>query len=146
MKKRKIIPILATALIMSGCTTVSTDSTSKPIPAQESATSLAQGIDLNDDELSEFTKLFNTNEYKVFLHEAFDNPEQIFWDYLTRYMCIAKEEKYSDELKAEYLKAHDEQFGYKEDELRWPLYSLKKSDISDFIKRHSGLHKTPDLN
>lgn len=47
---KKIIPIFAIALIMSGCTTVSTDSISKPIEAQESATSLASEESISEVE------------------------------------------------------------------------------------------------
>ena len=163
MKTKCLLPILAAALIVSGCSSSvsspdsqSTDSGSVA-ENEESQTGGAQGEasdddsdkkdaessepgeELSADELSEFTDLFNTMEYNGFLEDGFNSPEEIDWEKVLKLGAGISSENCSEEEINDYLKAAN----------RSPLNEyekfsvIKKSDLADFIKRHTGKDLMP---
>ncbi len=100
-----------------------------------------QETELTEDELAGFTRLFNTDEYKGFLRYAFSKPEEIDWKDIIEQGAIAQKGKCSEEQIDDYLKI----IGKDIDEVYRPCYSFKKSDVADFVKRHSGLDRVPAI-
>ncbi len=164
MKTKCLLPILAAALIVSGCSSSvsspdsqSTDSgsvaeneesqtgggtqgeASDDDSDKKDAESSEPGEELSADELSEFTDLFNTMEYNGFLEDGFNSPEEIDWEKVIKLGAGISSEDCGEEEINDYLKATD----------RSPLTEyeklsvIKKSDLADFIKRHTGKDLMP---
>ncbi|RKM57629.1 hypothetical protein D6856_13265 [Butyrivibrio sp. XB500-5] len=164
MKTKFLLPIIAATLIMSGCSSVelsdsssnsniesnndSSDAQTKENAQGEAsdgdsdkkeAESSEPGEALSDDELSKFTDLFNTSEYNAFLEDGFNSPEEIDWEKVIKLGAGISSEDCSEEEINDYLKATDRSSLTEYEKLR----VIKKSDLADFIKRHTGKDLMP---
>ncbi|RKM55271.1 hypothetical protein D6853_11165 [Butyrivibrio sp. X503] len=165
MKTKCLLPILAAALIVSGCSSSvsspdsqSTDSgsvaeneesqtgggtqgeASDDDSDKKDAESSEPGEELSADELSEFTDLFNTMEYNGFLEDGFNSPEEIDWEKVLKLGAGISSENCSEEEINDYLKAANRSSLTEYEKLS----VIKKSDLADFIKRHTGKDLMPD--
>ena len=162
MKTKYLLPIIAATLIMSGCSSFElSDSSSNAESANGSinaqsedgaqgeasdddsdkkdAESSEPGEELSADELSEFTDLFNTMEYNGFLEDGFNSPEEIDWEKVLKLGAgISSQDCGKDEAN-DVLTAmgYDPLIEYSE------LNVIKKTDLADFIKRHTGKDLMP---
>lgn len=89
-------------------------------------------VELNQDELDEFTDLFDTAEYNGFLVTAYNSPEEIDWDeVLFNGAGIAKESISKSEKNA-YI----QEYGY---EIYTDLLGIQAEDIKNFMMDHAGI-------
>ncbi len=164
MKTKCLLPILAAALIVSGCSSSvsspdsqSTDSgsvaeneesqtgggtqgeASDDDSDKKDAESSEPGEELSADELSEFTDLFNTMEYYGFLEDSFNSPEEIDWEKVLKLGAGISSDNCSEEEINDYLKAANRSSLTEYEKLS----VIKKSDLADFIKRHTGKDLMP---
>ncbi|MBR4357141.1 MAG: hypothetical protein IKQ00_04365 [Butyrivibrio sp.] len=158
MKTKKVLLILATALVVTGCSSVSINFDSDNSEKQEdvatvaataendsdeataddtastetSAETTVEGEAVSDAELEEFTKLFNFMDLNFgFLYPEYNSPEEIKWDEVIGYPNGLMEEKLSDEERKEI-------FGYVEEDPMEP-WVVKNENLTKFIKKKTGL-------
>ncbi len=87
---------------------------------------------LSASELSEFTTLFNTPEYKGFLDQPFNNPEDISLYAVFYYGAGIDVKDVSDDEISDYLKAADLPQVYGD------LYVMRGDDFNKFFETHLG--------
>ena len=152
---KKLLPILSIALLITGCgkdTTAETaDSTSAKEVSFEKIQSSADSeseneiapttetSELSEEELNEFTELFNTPEYKGFLTEPFNSPDDIDLSEVFYYGAGIDVKYVSEEEINDYLAAVDQVQVYGD------LYVIRGSDFNEFFKTHLGTNAPKDL-
>ena len=144
MKKRLMVAtaiIVASSALLAGCgeetVSVEEDKSTATDEAEEVKTS-AEAVDLTQDELDEFTDLFDTAEYNGFLYSPFNSPEEIEWcDVFYNGAGIAKESISKTEKNA-YLEASGCDF------LETDLTGIAAGDIRDFIESHADIKLNDD--
>lgn len=152
MRFKSILCVFATMLMVSACgnTNVSNDNEAADSEAAQSEVSEAKeegslemaeeavSIDVSDDELREFTALFNTAEYNGFLSESFNSPEEINWASVLEFGAGISVEGISEEEISDYLEATDQK------ELYGDLFVIRKKDFEDYVAKHTGLSSIPE--
>ena len=142
--KNKIILLLISSVLMSslviGCgkTEKNADTETKEQMAQETeqVKESEEAVELNQDELDEFTDLFDTAEYNGFLVTPYGTPEEIDWDeVLFNGANIAKEELTKSEKNA-YVEA----FG---DDIYTDIIGIRADDIKAFMSDYAGVEFDP---
>lgn len=142
MTIKKMLPVLMTVLILSGCGGVDLTADSSPSEKSENVISdeeLSEN-ELYEKELSEFTALFNTREYIGFLARSFTSVDEMYWGYILEYGAgIAT--TVEDEKELNDYKNYK---GY--NEIEQPLYKIKKADLENYVKTHvEGAQPPSDL-
>ncbi|MBO4456372.1 MAG: hypothetical protein J5802_01485 [Butyrivibrio sp.] len=157
MKLKTALVILAAAFIMTGCAKKTYESGSGAVEAKESAAAAeASGgelnetetkVELTEEELNEFTEKFATGgEYFGFLLPEYRSPEEIKWDRVIAYKWNqvisyrsegVNEEDLSDEEKREF-------YGGNYPHWFWDDSVVRKSDLKEYIKKHTGLDYCPE--
>ena len=152
---KKLLPILSIALLITGCgkdTTAETaDSTSAKEVSFEKIQSSADSeseneiapttetSELSEEELNEFTELFNTPEYKGFLTEPFNSPDDIDLSAVFYYGAGIDVKYVSEEEINDYLAAVDQPQVYGD------LYVMRATDFNKFFETHLGTSAPKDL-
>lgn len=95
-------------------------------------------MELSEDEREEFTDIFNTPEYNGFLEESFSSPENINWDAVLRFGAGLSVKDIGEEEIGDYLKA------VKQGKVYGDLLVVRRSDLGEYIKKHTGLNSIPD--
>ena len=137
MRFNHLLSIIAVTIILSGCgssVSMITENNNKDTASNAST------AELSVEELKEFTDLFNTIEYNGFLSYDFDAPENIDWNEILKLGAQIASKDCSPEEINSYLKSTD-QSDFSE---YATLYAIKKYDLADFIKRHTGNDYIPD--
>ncbi|MEE3495871.1 MAG: hypothetical protein VZR06_11965 [Butyrivibrio sp.] len=172
MKIKRTLLIFATTLAVTGCTPIATEGDTESLESQEEAAaddataevaseevSLADetneetteaeaeaaaveaakavGEPVSDEELSTFTKMFTDEgcDYFGFLWPEYSSPEEIKWDQAIGCYTKSLDSKLTDDEKKELYGTTDIE-GYIVDT------AIKKTDLSKFIKDHTGLDVT----
>ena len=94
--------------------------------------------DLSESELEEFSVLFNTPEYSGFLIESFDDISEINWETILGSGAGINAAEVSVDEVDDYLQT------VKRNELYTDLIVLRKTDILQYIRNHSGKDIDPD--
>lgn len=171
MKIKRVLLIFAATLAVTGCTpsvegiteslglqeesvsgdvsvedeAVSSETTEDTTEAEAEASAVeaakAEGEPVSDEELSTFTKMFNDESgvYFGFLWPEYNSPEEIKWDKVIAYRVdglTEDEDKLPDEEKMEL-------YGYTDLEGIVDT-AVKRTELSKFIKKHTGLDITVD--
>ncbi|MCR5402693.1 MAG: hypothetical protein K6E91_02605 [Butyrivibrio sp.] len=129
--------------------TVADDVKSDEEPSQEKAAPQAAGTsasedmqqpssELSEDELEEFTVLFNIPEYNGFLSESFSSPEKINWDAVMQFGAGISARDIGEEEVNDYLKA------VRQDKVYGELLAVRRADLGEYITKHTGLDSVPD--
>ncbi len=156
MRIKKTLPILAIALLMSGCgkdiNTIKADPgsdasdtiTSEEAPSSGEITSAesAQAEDtseLTDSELDEFTALFSTPEYRGFLTDPFNNPDDIDISAVFYYGAGIDVKDVSEDEISDYLSAVNRA------EVYGDLYVFRAKDFDEFFETHLKTDAPKDL-
>lgn len=119
---------------------INTEQTQEEVMQEQSGTYLAQveeqepAVDLTKVELWEFTELINTDEYNGFLEESFNSPEEINWDSVLEFGAGLSVQNISEDEINDYLEAKGEK------KLYGDLFVIRKSDLEDYIIKHTGLN------
>ena len=152
MKIRRLIPALAIAILLTACgkeddieilddygEVIEQD---QPVAeSSESTEAPAEDVQfLTDDELSEFTALFNTPEYYGFLREPFTSGDNINWNAVLQDgaginvtdISAQELEDYKTATKKRYISKYSDIIG------------IRKSDLEEFAKLHLGTSFNPD--
>ncbi|WP_026489148.1 hypothetical protein [Butyrivibrio sp. XBB1001] len=151
MRFKSILCVFATVLMVSACgnTNVSNDNEAADSESaqlevseanEEGSLEIAEevvSIEVSDDELREFTALFNTAEYNGFLTESFSSPEEINWASVLEFGAGLSVEGISGEEISDYLEATDQK------ELYGDLFVIRKKDFEDYVAKHTGLSSIP---
>ena len=123
---------------------VSSETTENTTEAEAAAdeTAGAEGEAVSDEELSEFTKMFTAegSEYFGFLWPEYNSPEEIKWDQVIAYRVdglTEDEGKLPDEEKMELYGTTDIDGFIVET-------AVKRTELTKFIKEHTGLDITVD--
>ena len=167
MKIKRALVVLATALAVTGCTPISMEDVTKSIGVQEESasddataeesltdesteetteastdasadeTAVAEGEPVSDEELSTFTKMFTAegSEYFGFLWPEYSSPEEIKWDQAIGCYTKSLDSKFTDDEMMEL-------YGSTDIEGCIVDTAIKKTDLSKFIKDHTGLDVT----
>ncbi len=172
MKIKRTLLIFATTLAVTGCTPIATEGDTESLELQEESAaddataevaseevSLADetneetteaeaeaaaveaakavGEPVSDEELSTFTKMFTDEgcDYFGFLWPEYSSPEEIKWDQAIGCYTKSLDSKLTDDEKKELYGTTDIE-GYIVDT------AIKKTDLSKFIKDHTGLDVT----
>lgn len=174
MKIKRIMMILATTMAITGCTPISTENITEALGTQEESASddasvedeaasaetteetteaeaeasaveaaKAVGEPVSDEELSTFTKMFvdEGGEYFGFLWPEYNSPEEIKWDQVIAYRVdglTEDEGKLPDEEKMELYGTTDIDGFIVET-------AVKRTELTKFIKEHTGLDITVDV-
>ncbi|MBP3783279.1 MAG: hypothetical protein J6I68_08540 [Butyrivibrio sp.] len=156
MKIKKLLPILAITLLVSGCgkdiNTNNADSgsdaskaiTSEEVQsAEESANAEpAQAEDtseLSESELDEFTALFNTPEYRGFLTDPFNSPEDVDLSAVFYYGAGIDVKDVSEDEISDYLAAVNRA------EVYGDLFVFRAKDFDEFFETHLKTDAPKDL-
>ncbi|SFU69709.1 hypothetical protein [Butyrivibrio sp. M55] len=173
MKIKRAMMILATTMAITGCTPISTEKITEALGTQEESASddasveaeaastettektteaeaeaaaveaaKAVGEPVSDEELSTFTKMFvdDLHGYFGFLWPEYNSPEEIKWDQVIAYRVdglTEDEGKLPDEEKMELYGTTDIDGFIVET-------AVKRTEITKFIKEHTGLDITVD--
>ena len=172
MKIKRVLLIFAATLAVTGCTpsvegiteslglqeesvsgdvsvedeAVSSETTEDTTEAEAEASAVeaaeAEGEPVSDEELSTFTKMFNdeSGEYFGFLWPEYNSPEEIKWDKVIAYRVdglTEDEDKLPDEEKMEL-------YGTTDIEGSIVDTAVKRTELTKFIKEHTGLDITVD--
>ncbi|WP_158588738.1 hypothetical protein [Butyrivibrio sp. X503] len=120
----------------------STEASSEAASEVSSDASSEKAVALSDSECTEIADLFNSKKYNGFLDNEFKSPEEIDWKSVLRLGADIKTQDISDAEKKEYV-----------DSLKLGEFSkfmtvmvIKKADIADFVKAHSGLDYVPEAS
>lgn len=161
MKIKYLLPVVAATLVLFGCSSatsindktnigpednvsdsgISNDNVSNTNSSNEESSQDELPTEaLSDDELNEFTDLFNTFKYNGFLSEGFNNPEEINWNQVIKLGAEIFSKDCNENEMDYYLKSTSRSH-LQESET---LYSIKKSELEDYIKRHAGKDYIPD--
>ncbi|MBE5859283.1 MAG: hypothetical protein E7301_04060 [Butyrivibrio sp.] len=153
MNMKKLLPILSVVFLVTGCgkdTAMETNDSdpSKGISfgeiqsAEESESEEAaaeETVELSDSELNEFTSLFNTPEYKGFLTEPFNSPDDIDLSAVFFYGAGIDVKNVSDDEINDYLAAVDQPQVYGD------LYVMRATDFNEFFETHLGTSAPKEL-
>lgn len=156
MKIKKLLPILAMTLLLSGCekdintinedpgSDVSEEITSKEIQpsAEGTSTEPPQAKDtskLTESELDEFTALFNTPEYRGFLTDPFNDPDDIDISAVFYYGAGIDVKNVSEDEISDYLAAVNRA------EVYGDLFVFRASDFDEFFETHLKTDVPKDL-
>ncbi|SDB43142.1 hypothetical protein SAMN02910298_02135 [Pseudobutyrivibrio sp. YE44] len=135
MKKRFwfILTItMATCLLACGKNEEAVDNSEPEIQAEEIKDS-AEAVDLTQEELDSFTKLFATEEYNGFLVKPFKDASEIEWgEVLYLGAGISAKDVSEDEKNAFY-----KQIGVADGEECGDLVTLRAEDIKSFVESHT---------
>ena len=171
MKIKRVLLIFAATLAVTGCTpsvegiteslglqeesvsgdvsvedeAVSSETTENTTEAEAEAAAVeaakAEGEPVSDEELSTFTKMFDDEgEYFGFLWPEYNSPEEIKWDQVIAYRVdglTEDESKLPDEEKMELYGTTDIDGFIVET-------AVKRTELTKFIKEHTGLDITVD--
>ncbi len=163
MKNRRImlLPVMALlmAIIVAGCgrkeSSVDTDEDTETIlwedkmqddgakgdeikDGETTEPEQAPAQELTEAQLREFTDLFNTAGYNGFLSEPFNDPSDISWDdVLLSGAGLGIRDIGEAEINA-YLKEAGEK------KLYGDLMAIRKTELADYVKRHTGTDIVPD--
>lgn len=171
MKIKRVLLIFAATLAVTGCTpsvegiteslglqeesvsgdvsvedeAVSSETTENTTEAEAEAAAVeaagAEGEAVSDEELSTFTKMFDDEgEYFGFLWPEYNSPEEIKWDEVIAYRV--------DGLTEDEVKLPDEEkmelYGTTDIEGSIVDTAVKRTELTKFIKEHTGLDITVD--
>ncbi len=156
MKIKKWLPILAMTLLMSGCgKDINTNSedpgsdasetiTSEEVKSSEEvpSTEPAQAEDtseLSESELDEFTALFSTPEYRGFLTDPFNDPDDIDISAVFYYGAGIDVKNVSEDEISDYLAAVNQA------EVYGDLYVFRAKDFNEFFEAHLKTAAPKDL-
>ena len=143
---------LTTVLILSGCGKTAAkpdDSALNAAPVSEEPQVQAEGsvpdpvaevqapVALSDDELQEFTELFDTLEYNGFLSDSFRDPTDINWDAVLRNGAGISLQDVIEEEVSIYLQATGQK------KLYGDLYVIRKGDLANYIRYYTGADLMP---
>ncbi|WP_028234989.1 hypothetical protein [Pseudobutyrivibrio sp. MD2005] len=140
MKKRMVVLFVTSALVClaaGGCGKTGNSTGAKSengnvVSNTEEANKTEKTVELNQDELDEFTDLFDTAEYNGFLVTAYNSPEEIDWnEVLFNGAGIAKESISKSEKNA-YI----QEYGY---EIYTDLLGIQAEDIKNFMMDYAGI-------
>lgn len=95
-------------------------------------------VSLSEDELEEFTDLFNIPEYNGFLSESFSSPDKINWDAVLQFGAGISVKNIGEEEIRDYLKAVGK------GKVSGDLMVVRKSDLGEYIQKHTALDTIPD--
>ena len=150
MIMKKLIPVLVISLMLTGCgkKEAAPDDLSliaEPFSGEgheqtkEDASSNEEvpAVTLTEEELQEFTELFDTPEYNGFLANSFLTPAEIDWNETIMYGAGLENGNVGEQQIADYLKTVDQKKVYGD------LYEIKKSDLAAYIKKHTGMDLMP---
>ena len=142
---KKVLPVLALTLILSGCgkTAAAPESTPAPAPEPEVQAEAAEPevqapVELSAEELQFFTDLFEMAEYNGFLADSFRDPTDINWDAVLREGAGLTAQRVTDEEVNDFLEAIDQKKLYGE------LFVIRRSDLADYIRQHTGADLMPE--
>ncbi|MBO4456110.1 MAG: hypothetical protein J5802_00165 [Butyrivibrio sp.] len=138
--KKKVFALAALAFLLAGCAKSSNgdvQSAAEVRSGSEAQSEVSENA-LTEEELSEFTELFNTAKYNGFLDSGFNSPKDIEWDDVFQYGAGINTKNISDEEEKAYL---DE---IHHDQLYETLIAIKKTDMMGFIEKHAGYEYAPD--
>ena len=93
---------------------------------------------LSDEELQAFTVLFDTPEYNGFLEDPFNSPADINWDTVLHNGAGLTLQKVSE------MEIHDFLDATGQKKLYGDLFVIRKSDLADYIRKHSGSDLSPE--
>lgn len=153
MNIKRLLPLLSVALLITGCGKNTTTDDTAPASSQEISveeiqhtekpqseeTAADETVELSDSELDEFTTLFNTPEYKGFLTDPFNNPDDIDLNAVFYYGAGIDVKDLSDDEINDYLAAVDQPQVYGD------LYVMRATDFNKFFETHLGTSAPKDL-
>ena len=153
MNIKRLLPLLSIALLITGCGKKTTTDDTAPASSQEISVEEVQQtkepeseeaaadeiVKLSDSELDEFTTLFNTPEYKGFLTDPFNNPDDIDLNAVFYYGAGIDVKDLSDDEINDYLAAVDQPQVYGD------LYVMRATDFNKFFETHLGTSAPKDL-
>lgn len=153
MNIKRLLPLLSVALLITGCGKNTTTDDTAPASSQEISveeiqhtekpqseeTAADETVELSDSELDEFTTLFNTPEYKGFLTDPFNNPDDIDLNAVFYYGAGIDVKDVSDDEINDYLAAVDQPQVYGD------LYVMRATDFNKFFETHLGTSAPKDL-
>lgn len=153
MNIKRLLPLFSVALLITGCGKNTTTDDTAPASSQEISveeiqhtekpqseeTAADETVELSDSELDEFTTLFNTPEYKGFLTDPFNNPDDIDLNAVFYYGAGIDVKDLSDDEINDYLAAVDQPQVYGD------LYVMRATDFNKFFETHLGTSAPKDL-
>ncbi len=144
MKKKALLLVLAALFTSSflGCggktliNKSNDDDSSSTESAEEYTEEIkesADAIELSQDELDEFTDVFDTNEYNGFLVTAYNSTSEIAWDEVLYNGGGIQKDNVSKSERAAYMDA----VGV--DEIYTDLTAIEADDLKEYMETHAGV-------
>ena len=150
MNRKAVAIVLVLAFLLAGCRGNSIGAENPSASAEHSSTSSQtqtpersapaaeeETVVLGMEDLQKYTALFDSPEFNGFLSESFHGPEDIEWEEVFRNGAGITVENVSGQEIEDYLKATDQKSLYAE------LYVLRRGDIAEFIRKHTGADLLP---
>ena len=119
-----------------------TSGTSSDSSSSQNTADSEKAVALSDSECEEIADLFNSSEYNGFLDNEFKSPKEIDWKSVLRLGAGIKTQDISDAEKKEYV----ESLKLGEFSKFMTVMVIKKADLADFVKAHSGLDYVPEAS